>query len=80
MLYRFANANLANLNYHYRGTSPHCLHYLAAAEATGLRLQVFKVCFYKSVFFLMSVGSGGDVAERDVQVASPSRGHGLAGD
>ena len=46
VLYRFAKANLANLNYHYRGTSPHCLNCLVAAEATGLRLQVFKVCFF----------------------------------
>ena len=45
---------VTTLNYYYRGTSPHCSHCLAAAEATGLLLQVFRVWFYKSVFSLSS--------------------------
>jgi hypothetical protein len=79
VLYRFANANLANLNYCYRGTSPHCSNCLVAAEATGLRLQVLRSVF-SSLFFLslLSASSDGDEVEREVQLAT-SRGHGLAG-
>ena len=57
---------VTTLNYYYRGTSPHCSHCLAAAEATGLLLQVFRVCF-TSPFFFAEISEDGAV--KDVQVA-----------
>ena len=58
---------MADPNCYYRGTSPHCLHCVAAAaEATGLLLQVLE-CGLQVCFFADEIS--GDGADRDVQVA-----------